>query len=196
MNLRPSTYKVCTYLSIALILLTACHKQERIKNEISKIEVATGDCYGPCQLTAVSIDSSLILNYYGGDTPFTEPVSDTVKLRGYFTGKISKAFLDTLNKKLNLIQYQQLDSAYQHSVDDQSLEVIIYYKGKVKHVRAQSASLPEKVRETIYWIANIYKRVKLTPVNDPISFHTTEQNPFKAPIDVKDVKFAPPKLNQ
>lgn len=199
MNLKSLTYKAYTSLlttAIGICLLSACHKQEHRNNEITKIEVATGDCFGPCQLTAVSIDSSLTYYYYGGETPFTEPVPDTVKLRGYFTGKVSKAFWNTLNLKLNQIKYQQLDSVYQQSVDDQSLEVLIYYNGKTKHISAQSASLPENVREAIYWIVYSYKNVKITPIKDSIRFHTTEQQPFKVQNDLKDVKFDPPKLNK
>lgn len=196
MNQRAFTFREYTYLAIALCLLSACHKKKRRNNDITKIEVSTGDCFGPCQLTAVSIDSSLTYNYYGGETPFTEPVQDTVKLRGYFTGKVSKAFWDTLNIKLDQIKYQQLDSVYQHSVDDQSLEVLIYYNGKTKHIRAQSASLPDNVRKVIYWIASSYKKVRIIPVKDSIIFHTTEQQPFKVQIDLKDVKFPPPKFNK
>jgi hypothetical protein len=65
MNLKASTYKAYTYLLttvMVLVLISACHKQEGRNNEITKIEVATGGCFGPCQYTAVSIDSSLTYN--------------------------------------------------------------------------------------------------------------------------------------
>jgi hypothetical protein len=195
MNLPAFTIKASMQLiatTISLSFFSACHKQDRRTNDITKIELATGDCFGPCQLTAVSIDSNLRYNYYGGEIPYPKQEPDTTKIYGYFKGNVSKAFWDTLNRKLNEIHYEQLDSAYQHSVDDQSLEVLIYYKGNTKHITAQSASLPDKVRQTFYWIAESYKKTKLSHVKDTITFHTRIQNPFHLPVDVKGVKFLPP----
>ena len=61
MNL-PLIYKLRIQLLtvlIAIYLLTACKEREQLINEITKIEVATGSCFGTCPLTVVSIDSSL-----------------------------------------------------------------------------------------------------------------------------------------
>jgi len=164
-------------------------------NKITKIEIATGGCFGPCHYTATSIDSTLAYNFYGGKVPFLSPAEDTLQ-HGFYQGRINRNFWDTLNVKLENIHYQQLDSLYQHTVDDQTLEVIIYHKGKMKHIWAQSASFPDTVANVLYWIANSYKSVKLIQIKDSITFNTKEQYGYPAPINVKDIKFPPPKRNQ
>lgn len=179
-----------------MCLLVACNKKHQSKSKIEKIEVATGACFGPCQLTATSIDSSLNYSYFGGKTLFTEPVADTNNLHGFFKGRISELYWDTLTKKLEQLNYKLLDTVYAHSFDDQTIEFLIYYEGKVKHIRAQSTSLPHKVQETLYGIVNSCRIIKLTPVKKPILFHTIEQQSFQASIDKKDVKFPPPELNR
>jgi hypothetical protein len=156
MNLPALTFKAYISLLITVIgmcLLSACHKQEHRNNEITKIEVATGGCFGPCQRTVVSIDDSLLFKFYGGGTSFPMPPGRDSMLEGYYNGRISQKLWKALNAKLKQIHYQQLDTAYKRSVDDQSLEIIIHYQGKVKHIEAQSASLPDSVREVFYWIA-------------------------------------------
>lgn len=167
----------CTWkgwLSIVLIV-TGCHVPEARHNGITKIEVATGSCFGPCQKTAVSIDSTLAYKYYGGEILFPLPPGKSDNLNGYYTGTVSRSLWDVLNSKLEAIHYQQLDTVYKRSVDDQSLEVIIHYQGSTKHIRAQSASLPNNVREVFYWIARSYKQVKIKPSKDTFQFGTTLQ---------------------
>jgi hypothetical protein len=82
---------ICFFLT-AIIALTACYKTAKRVNEISKIEVATGGCFGPCQLTAVSIDSSLQYQYYGGDLL---PGKKRKVIKGYFIGRVNESFWDT-----------------------------------------------------------------------------------------------------
>ncbi|QEC78232.1 DUF6438 domain-containing protein [Mucilaginibacter ginsenosidivorax] len=175
-----------------LFFLAACNKQSGRNNEITKIEIATGGCFGPCQSTVVSIDSSLSYKYWGGGLSFILP-SDTgkkEKLLGYYSAKISRAFWDTLNMKLEHISYKHLDTIYQHSVDDQSLEVFIHYGNKVKRIKAQSASLPDGVGEVLYYIIRSYKIVKPKPTRDTFRFESV-QRPFPAP-DVRGIRFPPP----
>lgn len=174
---------------LIVILASSCQRQERRYNEISSVELATGDCFGPCQYTATSIDSSLKFNFFGG--PFS-PGRTRKVVKGNYTGRISSAFWDSLNKKLEHIHYKLLDTSYQQSVDDQSLELIVYYHNKIKHVKAQSASLPDSVREVFDWIANSYKSVKLEPGTRPFQYHTKAQIPFKIPFSLDGIDFSPP----
>lgn len=81
-----------TGITIALFLLSACCTKEHRNNEITKIEIATGGCFGPCQYTALSIDSSLTYKYYGGEIlSRTNRPEDKFKIEGYYTGKINRS---------------------------------------------------------------------------------------------------------
>ena len=165
---------------LTIAFLSSCDKHNRRKNEITKIEIATGGCFGPCQSTIVSIDSSLNYKYFGGETYFTLPPDskNNGKLKGYYSARISPGFWDTLNIKLETINYKKLDTSYQHSVDDQSLEVFIHYNDKTKHIKAQSASLPESVAQVFYYLINSYKSIKPKPTKDVFRFESETQKPI------------------
>jgi hypothetical protein len=175
---------------LIVILVSSCQRQEPRYNEISSVELATGDCFGPCQYTATRIDSSLQFNFLGGPL---SPGRTRKTVRGNYTGRISRSFWDSLNKKLEHIHYKLLDTSYQQSADDQSLELIVYYHNKIKHVKAQSASLPDSVREVFDWIANSHKSVKLEPGTRLFQYHTKVQIPFKIPFSLDGVDFSLPK---
>jgi hypothetical protein len=177
---------------LSIAFLSSCDRSVKRKNEITKIEIATGGCFGPCQSTVVSIDSSLNYRYFGGDTYFTLPLyAVSGKLKGYYSGKISQGFWDTVNIKLEHINYKQLDSSYQHSIDDQSLEVFIHYGNKIKHIKAQSASLPDSIAHVFYYVINSYKSVKPKSTKDTFNFESTTQRPIPMP-NIHMVKFPPP----
>jgi len=165
-------------LLFAIAILSSCGRRAQRKNEITRIEIATGGCFGPCQSTIVSIDSSLSYKYFGGDTYFPLPPelkNNERTLKGYYFAKISQGFWDTLNIKLDEINYKELDTSYRHSVDDQSLEVFIHYNHKIKHIKAQSASLPENVAHVFYYVINSYKTIKPKPTKDTLNFESTHQ---------------------
>jgi hypothetical protein len=178
MNLPAFTFKTSMQLFaaiIALYFLSACHKQEPRKNEISKIELATGNCFGPCQRTAISIDSTLAYKFYGGGLSFPLPPGKDSIVSGYYNGQISQKLWDTLNDRLTKIHYQQLDTSYQEIADAQSVEVVIRYNGRIKHIKTQYASMPDSVRQVFHWIAESYRQVKLKPIKDSIQFETSIQ---------------------
>lgn len=143
------------------------------KNEIVKVCFATGGCYGCCPFLAIEIDSSLNYKFYGGE------YADT---NGYFTGKVSQGFWDTLNIKFESINFKQLDTSYEHSVDDLLTETILYFDGQNKHIYGRSASLPDSVMTVFRWLMNSYKTVTLTrTTNIEIPFETKIQNPPPPP---------------
>jgi hypothetical protein len=154
-----------------VVLSISCNKPASRDNEITRLELATSSCFGPCPVTAVSIDSSLNLRFYGG--------SDAMR-KGYFTGKISQKIWDSINIKLESIDYKNLNIKFNDSADDQTLEVIAHYKnGKVKHVLATSFGLAfaklNRIAKIFYWISNIYKSANLEPAKSPIKFETNCQ---------------------
>lgn len=166
-------------LFFALASLLACNNSSAKKDEITKIEIATGGCFGPCQSTVVSIDSSLSYKYFGGGVSlvFRGDTSNKGKLKGYYSATISRAFWDTIKTKLEDINFRRLDTSYQQSVDDQSLEVFIHYGNKLKHIKAQSASLPEGASNVFYYIIKSYKIIKPKPSGDAFSFESATIKP-------------------
>jgi len=176
-----------------MFFLMSCDNHVRRKNEITKIEIATGSCFGPCQSTVTIIDSSLTYKYFGGDTYFglMQNNHNNNKLRGYYSSTISQGFWDTINIKLENINYKHLGTSYQHSVDDQSLEVFIYYGNKIKHIKAQSGSLPDSVGHVFYYLINSYKVIKPRPTKNTFNFNSTIHKALPMP-DVHNIKFPPP----
>ena len=188
------TMKFSIILIVVFIGLSACNKIVKKTDEITKVELATGSCFGTCQFTATSIDNEFHYKYFGGSFSFPLPGNKKPKdsYTGYYEGLINRSLWDTLILKLNKIHYKQLDTLYAHSVDDQSLEVIIYYQNKIKHIKAQSASLPDSVLEAFNWIANSYKSIKLKPAKDTLHFETQTQNEFALYKIPKNLRFMPP----
>jgi hypothetical protein len=173
---------------ITFILISCFQKKVEKKRNISKIIFETGGCYGKCPYTAVEIDSSLTFKFYGGE------YSD---VKGYFKGIVSEEIWDSLNLKLEGINFTQLDSSYEKSIDDLATEMIVYYGKQRKHVRGQSASLPDSVMTFYNWLMNLHKRVRLKPITEKeISLETSIQIQSLAPPPLiqDDVKFIPPEI--
>ncbi|MEO3403197.1 DUF6438 domain-containing protein [Mucilaginibacter sp. CAU 1740] len=173
---------------IVLLILYGCvqdPKSAKKESEISKIELATGGCLGACQYTATSIDSSLHFKYYGGKFSISLPGNKRPEgtYDGYYECFVTRGFWDTLNLKLQAINYKKLRPVYSRSRDDESLELIIHYGDEIKHVSAQSAGLPDSVYMVVRWIEDSYKRIKLTQSKDSLTFEAHIQKGF----DIKAV---------
>lgn len=151
-------------------------------NEITKIEIATSGCFGSCPSTAISIDSNLSYKFYGGRY---------ASLKGYYLGKVTTGFWDTLNMKLEHIKYKQMDTAYSVNADLPEIELIIHFNGQVRHIQSDFYSKPDSVRNVVDWLKNSYQKVKLHETKNKLQFQTNAQNdPYSPPIDM--VKFPPP----
>ena len=146
---------------LTFYLLLSCKNIEKRNNEINKISLTTGLCYGTCPIQTVEIDSSLTVKYHG---------MDYAKHKGYYIGKITPKVWDSINSRFEKIKFKELDSVYSHSVDDPPVYLKIYHKNKIKRVRAQSASLPEEVEKTYLWLIDVAESVKLNKTNDTLNF--------------------------
>jgi hypothetical protein len=92
-------------------------------------------------------------------------------------GKITSAFWDTLNIKFENVNYRQLDSVYQRTIDDHSIDMLIYHNDTVKHIRGQEASFPKIVRITYNWLMTSIKQIELQRVTDSLVFQTIVEKP-------------------
>jgi len=153
-------------LLLFTIILIACNRSIQRNNEITKVELATSSCFGSCAITAVSIDSSLSFEFYGG--------SHALK-KGYYSGKIPLKIWDSINIKLESVNYKNLYIHYLPPNDDQTLELIVHYKNnKIKHILASSFRLAhvknsDSTAKVFYWISNIYKSMDLGLSKLPLS---------------------------
>lgn len=152
-------------------LLTGCKNTEKRNNEITKVSLYTGLCYGTCPIQTVEIDSSLTVKYHG---------MKFANSKGYYIGKVTPAIWDSINSRFEKIKFKELDSVYDHSADDPPVYFKIYYQNKIKTITAQSASLPEDVQKTYRWLIDVALRVKLSKTNDTLIFER-EHLPFMAP---------------
>lgn len=163
------TYKLILLFSILALLFSCNNDKVKRKNEIKRVVFATGGCYGNCPIQAIDIDSSMKVRYHG--VKHTDSV-------GFFIGNITSEFWDTLNIKLENVNYKQLDTTYEHSVDDLSTEIYIYYNNKVKHINGQSASLPDSIMTVYQWLMQKIKHLKMHPIKDSLTFPTSIEKPL------------------
>lgn len=177
---------------IAIILicgcmLVACHSPLKRKNQINRIDIADGGCMKGCPAVGISIDTSLTLKYYGGYK---------AKLQGYYSGKVTQGFWDSLNIKLEQIRFKKLDTSNFAELDGQSAEVAVYWNKQKRHFTRSIFEDPDSVSHVLIWIINSYKQVKLHKLTDTVKFETRYQfimppRPPKYKLD--QVKFPPPK---
>lgn len=180
-----TTHKLIVTLTILILFFGCDNKVHRRQNQIKRIVFATGGCPGTCPVQVIDIDSALTVKYHGIQ------YADTT---GFYVGQVSNAFWDTLNLKFESINYKQLDSIYQHSADDQSTEIYIYYNdNRVKHVYGQELSLPDSVMTVYKWLMTSIKQIKFTQTKDSLIFPTIIQKNVP-PLPIK-IKFIPPAMD-
>lgn len=177
-----TTYRLIFTILILTLFLGCDSKNNVPKNEIKRIVFATGGCYGTCPIQAIDIDSKLTFNYHG--------IEYTDK-KGFYKGVVTSGFWDTLNFKLESINYKQLDTIYDRSSDDLSTEIFIYYNDKVKHIYGQSASLPDSVMNVYDWLLKSMGTFELKKTKDSLTFYTRIQKPLPPP-PIQTLRFTPP----
>lgn len=157
---------VKTMLAIAMLFLFACNFKGKKAKAIEKVILGMGYCHGDCVFQAIQIDSNLEFKYYGGKNS---------EKKGYFISKVSPSLWKELEIRLDKINLNDLDTLYNQSYDDQSLELILYAKGTKKHVKAQYESLPQELKDVVNLLSGSYKNVNLQPVNYVIDFESKIQ---------------------
>jgi hypothetical protein len=163
-------------VTIAVIaLFSSCSNTIDSKKsiEIKRIIFATGGCFGACPIQVIDIDSSLTTKYHG------VIYSDSI---GFYRGEVSNQFWDTLNMKFDSINYKNLDTSYEQSVDDLSTEILIFYgDNKIKHIFGQSSSLPDSVLIVYKWLLTSINQMKFEKTNDNLIFPTIIEKPLHVP---------------
>ena len=108
-------------VSISILFGASCWHPHPIKsprnNTITSISFAAGGCYRSCPEFAMEIDSDLHVTFYG---------ERYCKNIGFYRGNISPDLWDSVNMRLEHIHFADLDSVYDHSVDDLALAATVY----------------------------------------------------------------------
>lgn len=157
-----------------IAIFFSCQPNTHVTYSISKIikvELARSGAWSDIG-AAMSVDSSLeyryLYNYIG---PNEE------KLSRYYTGKISRQFWDTLNRKLESIDYGTVDSTDNLSGSDINyFELIVRSTtGKRRIVRMKKYNQADSLGNFIDWLDNSHKHIHLTQVDKLPKFETTYQ---------------------
>ncbi len=172
-TMKRSKTMLLTFLMF-LIVLFSCRVKPKRKNELKKICFAVGGCYGTCPFLSIELDSTLTYKFYGGKYS---------TIQGWYRGNITQGFWDTLNVNLERINYKEIETTFEQSDDDASIEIILYYDNKRKHINAQEMSMPDSVSKVFKGIKESYKILTLSKQADSsFSFETKIQNGrFKIP---------------
>jgi len=168
---------------VLIILITACYKPGQRNDEITKVELAESGYFfdfGQKFGTAISIDSDLNFKYYDGN-----------KNKGYYIGKISVQFWDTLNYKLDNIKFKTLKSDKYADSGKGYYELIVHWKAGKKRIIRLASFGNNLIDRTFSWLNNSYKDINLQKANSPIRFETNYQNAPPNP-KIDQVKFPPP----
>jgi hypothetical protein len=184
---RLQPLQLITIILICGCMLIGCHNPLRRKDQINRIEIATGGCLHGCPVIGLRIDSALKLIYYGGYK---------AKLQGYYSGFVTQGFWDTLNVKIKQINYKKLDTVNDLGLDGQDAEVIFYWNKQKRHIFKSIYEDPDSISHVLIWITDSYKHFQLQKSNDTPKFETTYQfmrppSPPKPKLD--QVTFPPPK---
>ncbi len=175
--------KHCITALFIILIFECCTKHQPYKNQIAQIELSrTG---GESDDGAIiSIDSNLICNYYGR--------LNNSKSEHYYTGKITAAFWDTLNKRVEQTKFRSASlNNNLHVSDSEEFELIIHSTtGKNRFLRIWVGE-PDSVLEFMIWLNSAYKKAKLTKAVGSIKFEAVIRNPPMPKVD--HVLFPPPK---
>ena len=161
------------------MLALGCNTKNGVReSKITRVVFATGGCFRTCPILSIDMDNTLSVKYHG--------VMYTPKT-GFYTGSLDKHIWDSLTFKLDSINFEHLDSNYSKSIDDLETEILIYYEGKVKHIKGQSASLPIDVMNIYNWLIKSIPEIELKQTRDSLAFPTVIEKPASEPPPPLDV---------
>jgi hypothetical protein len=163
------------------ILFISCKPASR-NNQIAKIEIALSSGWEDGR-RAISIDTSLKYIYFG------DGVNKKIYFKkGYFEGRISEGFWDTLNNRFIKEKVVILKNDSDKIIQDASnIELVIHWKNdKVQKLSFNGDFPNDTLRANLIWLLESCKTVRLYPTK-PFKYETTVQNPL--PVIVQPGRF-------
>lgn len=158
-------------LIFTALVFTGCEgvMGNRPQVEIDRITMGLGGCYGDCPVYAVEYNRDLSVRFEG--------VKNTDSI-GFFVAEIPPSTWEKLEGTFHSIDFQNLDSAYDQSVDDLAVEWIISWEGHQKKTYAQFMSLPEEVAEALSVVFNQTDELSLKRSQEAFVFETEIHKPL------------------
>lgn len=152
---------------VYLIFLFSCDTAPvKRQNEIHKIELSSGPCFGTCKTMYMIFDSSLKYQYYEGGI-----FSDRA---GYYKGEFSQGYWDTVNRVFGTINYKNMPDTFSTCCDGAITELYIHYSNSEKQFYGMF--FPVQLNNTISWLYGSSRNIKLEE-SDSIYFpHRAENN--------------------
>lgn len=158
---------------LLIYLLIGCSKGvHQNTSEINRIELASTKMKFAGGV-AISIDSSLLYKY----------ARRKYKDYNYYSGRITPQFWDTITKKLEEINFKTIPLTDNTTCCDDVIEfeLIVHWRNKQRRIIRITRPGPDSVYNTLEWIRDSYKYVKLNHINDSIKFETSLQLPIEEP---------------
>jgi hypothetical protein len=166
-----------------MLLLASCTHVPKPVNEITRIEFAQSGAWSNWP-SAISIDNALAYKFYGGKGLD----------RHYYIGKVSRQFWDTLNRKIEKIDFSKMRPDDKQTIMDANYyELIIHWRDSSKRVVRQGFVITDSLSRIASWLDGSYRNIDLKQVSTPIKFETTFQ--IGPHINIDQVRFPPPIKN-
>ena len=160
-------------------LLFGCKRSISQNNEIGKIEFARTGAPRSDHGASISIDSSLNYKYWGD--------YGTEKQK-FFVGKINQEFWDTLNLKLERIDFKTVkQQVTEGCIDCEDYELIIHWQRGTKHILRTGTMAKDPVIQVCKWLGDKRNIPKLKQIKDSIRFESNTHHTIKPRI--KSIEF-------
>jgi len=160
-------------LVLVLIFLTfSCSEQgKKERKEISNIKKVTVaftgfGCEGRCPFQALSIDSSLTANYYGGK--FAEK-------NGFYSGKVDQVEWSNIQTRFEKFTEIGLDTTEYQKTDHPSVEISINTDTKVYRFKENTGKIAETDLDVLYWFIRLTSNTNNLKKTDSLDFATSIQ---------------------
>lgn len=157
-------------LFITIIILTSCGKEKKTKSEhkIDKVTVAFSGwgCESECAFLAVSIDSNLVLNYYGGKY---------AKYKGYFKGAVSQEIWDSVQTRFSKFLSNGIDTIDRNRTDHPMVEFHISENLNKLKIIENTGAMSDRDLNILYWFSREIVDIIVLTESDSLTFETKAQ---------------------
>lgn len=165
-----------------LFFLSACGQltkdSQHTGSEIQKVTVAFSGygCEGECPFQVIAIDSTLKVNYYGGQ--FAPRL-------GYFEGNIPKDLWDSIQTRFEKFIKVGIDSTARNRTDHPIVEFQVKTKSRTFSFKENTGKMSDFDKDILYWYINLNKQFSYIQKKDSLHFETTIQYPRMAEMEAQ-----------
>ena len=133
------------------------------KTDFQKICLSSSLCYGDCPATAIEISSDGNIKFFGGKYS---------KLAGFYNGKITTGFIDTLKTQLSASIVNRENLSNVPPIDAPVCDIKIMSDIDTLDIYGCPSDFPFRLRELYQMIMGAYMKAELKKADKPIEFET------------------------